>query len=357
MKKLVVFVLLLVVFPAVLLAVVVKLAATPLTNLLLSKFVDAPAKVERVETDWFLTRVVVENLRIDHPEGFGKGPMLSFDRGELNLKPASYFKLKPVGTLEVENFFLHYKEKNGISNFDAAFKTGKKPSGEKGEAEFKVKQTQINATFDGLEKVSYQVVGFFEGFGNDAEFTVNGAGNIADPANPQTVNDFVVYNWIIRNKLLTTLTGKPEIKLTRIEGTLQTDGPWLVFVKRNTKAYTVGNVLFAEVYKGSKYNRVTKELDIRGVVYLPAKVEFHVTGTADNPKVDVGGLPELKLNLPDQKLLQEKTEEVKQQLEQNLNKTVEDLKEKVKEQVEQLQKPLKELQQNLNNLLQNIKLP
>jgi hypothetical protein len=50
---------------------------------------------------------------------------------------------------------------------------------------------------------------------------------------------------------------------------IKLNGELITFVDRNTKAYTVGDVLFAEIYKGSEYNRLTKELNIKLALYLP----------------------------------------------------------------------------------------
>ncbi len=347
MKKLLWIVLILVVLPNILLIAAVKFAATPLTNWLLSKYVNAPSKVEKVSVNWLLTDFVVENLKIYQPEGFGKDVMLSFDRLDLKLQPSTYWKFEPYGNLKVENFYFHYKEKDGINNLSVAFNLPTEPSEEKGEKDFEIRKTLIEASFAGLSDVAYSFEGFFTGYGNDAEFTVKGKGDFSDSSNPRTESDFIVYNWILRSKYLKTLTGKDEIKLTRIEGTVATEEPFIVFVKRNTKAYTVGDVLFAEIYEGSKYNRLTKELDIKGAVYIPAKVEFVITGTTDKPKVEIKNLPKLELNLPSSQLSPQKSGEIQQKVEETLNETVNQIKEKI-------QKPINELKEELNKLLQGL---
>ena len=339
-----------------------KFTATPLANWILASKVNAPAKVEKIDTNWLLTHFEVKGLEIDNPQGFPKGKLLSIERIDVNLSPKSYIAFKPYLMVDVKNLYFHFVRKSDNStNVAVAFgipytKERVKP------LEFELKKIKANISVNTLSSVSYDVKGTFVGLGNDADFTLKGTGNLSNVQNPKTVTDFTVFNWHIRNnKILSKLAdllNKPELKditLTRIEGTVSTDGAWVIFIKRNTKAYTVGDILFAEIYKGSKYNRVTKELDLRIALYLPVKVVLHITGTTEKPNVKVeninlpdigsGLIPTTKENpatFPTNpvEVLKNKTQETVEGVQKTLNQTVE----KVKNEVEKnLEKTLKEL--------------
>ena len=367
LKKLFLFLVLFFVLPAVVTVVLLKYAATPLTNWLLSQKVNAPAKVQKVELNWTLTELLVEKLYIGNPQGFPPGPMLTFDRANVKVDPKSYFTFKPYLSAEIDNLYFHFIRKSDNSTNVAVAFGLPYTKGKVQPLEFKIKKTLVRVSVNTLKEVNYFANGTFEGLGNDADFTFKGRGDLSDPQNPKTLTDFTVHNWHIRNNRvlskLADILQKPELKdvtLTRIEGTVQTEGPWIIFAKRNTKAYTVGDVLFAEIYKGSKYNRLTKELDITMAVYIPAKVEIRITGTTDNPKVEVlniglpfGGSGLLHTNsgkglLPG--IPQGVTPPVKNPVEEIQNKTKETLK-KVKETVDQTVEKVKE---DLNRALQGL---
>ena len=361
-KGLILFLALFVFIPTMGAVALLKFTATPLANWILSSRINAPAKVEKVDTDWLLTHFEVKRLEIDNPQGFPKGKLLSIDRVDINLSPKSYLTFEPYLKAEIENLYLHFVRKSDNStNLAVAFGIPY-TKGRVEPLEFKLKGVRADISVNTLSEVSYYVNGTFEGLGNDADFTIKGNGDLSDTQNPKTVTDFTVYNWHIRNNRLLSkladLLNKPELKdvtLTRIEGTVSTEGEWIIFVKRNTKAYTVGDVLFAEIYKGSKYNRLTKELDVKIALYLPAKVELRVTGTSDNPKIEVenlnlpnigsGLLPgggQLPVKMPSDTVedLKNKARETVEGVKQTLNQTVEKVKNEIEKGLEETLKSL-----------------
>ena len=137
------------------------------------------------------------------------------------------------------------------------------------------------------------------------------------------------------------------VNLAKIEGRVATEGPWVIFKDRNTKAYLLNDKLFAEILKGSKYNRETKELDIKLALYLPARIDLEIYGTTESPKV--------KLLNPMQ--VQNLIKTFVGQSQQNQNETEEkttpqeEAPTKVLNQVkEQIQKPLEEMKEKLQEL-------
>jgi len=338
MKRLFWILFFLVVLPTVLTPILLKFTIQPVVNWLLQTRVNAPAYVKSVETNWLLTELNVQDLEIEQPPDFGKGPMLVVPRLDLKLDPSTYWKFDLYGTLQVTDLYLHYKEKNGISNIARAFGLQVQPSKEEGSKEFQLKRVNANVTFNGLSDIKYSASGIFEGFHNNARFAVNGT---ADANKKETVADFKIFDWILRHKIIQTLTGKPEIVLTKIDGRVKISEPWLYFVDRNTKLYTVGDVLFAEIYKNSKYNYITKELDIKGALYLPVKTEFTLTGTADNPKIKIKGIQPLKIKVPSNNLLKGQTDNQTQNL--DINKIKQNIDKAIKESTQQLRQLLKGL--------------
>ncbi len=337
-----------IVLPTIASVILLKLTIAPLTNFLLKRYIAAPFDFQKIDINWSLTKVLVENFRIFQPPQFGKGTMLSFQKAVLNLQPSTYWKLEPYGTLKVSNLYLHYKKINGISNIAVAFNLPEKSAEDKSNQEFELKQVSINSNFKGLSNINYTVNGYFVGFHNNAQFQIEGSADISKKNNPQVLANFKVYNWILRNKYLKSLTGKDEIKLTKIEGTVKIAGNWIYFVNRNTKAFTINNILFAEIYKNSKYNRLTKELYITGAIYYPIKIEFKITGTSENPKISIK-----KLTIPNNINLKNllpagNTKVIKEQIKKSINQLK---NETIKEQVE---KPINQLKNKLENNLDSV---
>ena len=342
LKGLLIFLVVFVILPWIATVALLKFTATPLANMLLTARVNAVAKVDKVDVNWLLTQLVVENLNIENPPGFEPGPMLSLKRGEVNLSADSYFSFKPYLTVELQDFYLHFIRRNdNVTNLAVAFGLPVKRA-KVNPVDFKLKK--VNAVFDikTLKGVDYQITGIFQGMGNDANFNLKGKGDFSNREFPKTTTDFVITNWHIKdNPLLAQLLAMvnpqgetKELTLTKVEGTVATDGPWVIFVKRNTKAYTVNNVLFAEVYKGSKYNRITKELDLTVALYLPYKVVLKIGGTLDHPQVNIekanlpaggnGFLPTEGLKLP-----------LPSNVKERVNKTIEQTKEELKKNLEE----------------------
>ena len=357
LKRTLLFLLVFVIIPWIATVVLLKFTATPLINKLLTARVNAVAKVGKVDVNWLLTQLVVENLNIENPPGFERGPMLSLKRGEVNLSADSYFSFKPYLTVELQDFYLHFIRRNdNVTNLAVAFGLPIKRA-KVNPIDFKLKK--VNAVFDikTLKEVDYQITGIFQGMGNDANFTLKGEGDFSNREFPKTTTDFVITNWHIKeNPLLTQLLVMVnpqwitnELILAKVEGTVATDGPWVIFVKRNTKAYTVNNVLFAEVYKGSKYNRITKELDLTVALYLPYKMVLKIGGTLNHPQVNIekakiptvgnGFLPTkgLKLPLPSNGTL--KTNPL-QEIKEKVNKAIEQTKEELKKNLEETLKEI-----------------
>ncbi len=339
-----------VVLPTIATVALLKFTATPLVNALLKAKVNAPAKVEKVDTDWFLTKISVQNLVIENPQGFPKGDLLRVPSLVVDINPKTYAAFKPYITLMGRNIYLHFiRNSDNSTNIAVAFglpieKAKVSP------LEFEIKNFNIDLKVNTLKEVTYRGNGKFVGLHNNSDFSFNGTGDLSDKNNPLTVTDFVVYDWKIQNNKyldrLAQILNNPSLRnitLTKIEGRVKTEGPWVIFADRNTKAYTVGNVLFAEIYKGSKYNRITKQLDIRLALYLPMKVEIHITGTTKSPKIEVENLREL---LQGTNLLP-----VNPQNKTNPTEAIKELPQKVKK---VLEKPLKELQEKMNKALQGL---
>ena len=324
LKKLFWFIFILFILPTLLLVAVFKLAATPIINFLLQSYINAPAKVEKVNVNWLLTNLQVENLQIFQPKAFGKGEMLSIKEVEIKTIPTLTPPLFLTAHIKVKDLYLHYKEINGLSNLSLAFNIPTNSTGE-GNTEFELKKVYANSTLFSLKDITYTVNGWFYGFHNNARFSINGTADLSIPQKLQAVADFTVYNWVLRNKYIQALTGQNEIELIKIDGRVKLDYPQVVFVEKNTKGYTLGNLLFVEIYKGSKYNLITKKMDIKGALYLPNKVEFAISGTPNSPKIVFKNLPELKIDI--------KTSEETQKTLKKLEKAIE--------------KPLKNLLENL----------
>jgi len=282
---------LLLVLPAVALVALLNWAGTPLFNALLSSYLNAPAKVEKVETNWFLTRLSVEKLQIENPEGFPKGKLLEVDRLTLKISPKSYYLFQPYGELKIDRGYFHFiRRSDNATNVAVAFKLPYQ-KGKVSPLSFEVENLNARVKLETLERVTYNATGIFRGLGNNSEFKIAGSGNLQKR---ETVTDFIVYNWRLKdNPLLSKLAellNQPQLRdisLSKIEGTVKTQGDWLIFAQRDTKAFVTNSVLFAVIYKGSKYNLKTKELDMELSLYIPIEVTVHITGTTDSPQVEI----------------------------------------------------------------------
>ncbi len=284
----------LVALPWVLCWAALNFAGTPIANGLLKRFVNAPAKVEKVSVNWLLTELDVKGLEVDNPSGFPKGKLLSVEGMDVKLEGLTSLRLL------VRNFYLRYiRRSDNATNLAVAFGLPVRKA-EVSPLEFEIYKT------DGVLKIlplptgatvptfnsfgfTYDVKGHFRGFGNNVRFKAKGFGEYKRGEKPYTNTRFEVYNWELKNNQylnqLASLLGDPSLKnltLAKVEGSVETKGDWLIF--GNTKAYTVER-LFAEIFKGSKYNTATKEMSIRGKIFYPVKVEFEITGTPDRPRI------------------------------------------------------------------------
>jgi hypothetical protein len=366
LKWLTIIVLFFVVLPTIATVAVIKYLGTPLVNALLQTKVNAPVKVKKVSTDWFLTQLVIENLLIENPKGFPPGDLLKIPYLKVEVNPKTYISFQPYISINGKGIYFHFiRKEDNFTNVAVAFGLPVEKA-KVDPLEFEIKNFTTTVKVATLKDISYIGKGKFVGLHNNADFAFNGTGDISDTNNPLTVTDFVVYNWRIRNNKylnkLADLLHNPslrEITLTKIEGRIKTEADWVIFADRNTKAYTVGDILFAEIYKGSKYNRKTKELDIKMALYLPMKVEIHITGTSEEPKIEIenlkGLIPTNNL-LPKENVLQKTLEKPLKnatggEVIQEPLKHLQNATKKVKETVE---KSLKELQEGLNKAFKGL---
>ena len=354
LKKLFLFLVIFVILPTIASVALLKFTATPLVNWILSQRVNAPAEVQKVNVNWSLTQLVLEKLLIENPKGFPKGPMLSLDRAKVDISPETYLSLKPYLKVEVENFYLHFiRNSDNSTNLAVAFGfpyTREKVS----PLEFKLKEVNAKVSVNTLKNVKYEATGKFVGFANNAPFEIKGEGDLSNSTYPKTVTDFIVYNWRIENNPilnnLAQILNRPDLKnlnLAKIEGRVATEGPWVIFKDRNTKAYLLNDKLFAEVLKGSKYNRETKELDIKLALYLPARIDLEIYGTTESPKakllnpMQVHNL--IKTFMGQSQQTQNETEKKTTPQEEAPTKVLNQVK-------EQIQKPLQEIKEKLQGL-------
>jgi len=327
----------LVILPTVLCVGLIKLAATPLFNFALKKTVNAPAEVKQVEVSWSLLNYQIKELQIDNPPGFKKGKLLSVEETDINIQPKTLYTFKPYLNVDIKNLYFYFQRKEDNStNIAVAFNLPYQ-KGKVSPLEFTIHNTNATIEVQTLENVDYKAHGYFTGFYNDAEFIVEGKGNFSNPQNPETLTDFTVYNWKVKNnpifQQLAVLLNRPDLAepvFSKIVGTVQTKGDLIIL--QGVKFYIVNN-LFMEIYKGSTINRKTKQLHIEGALYLPAKVEFVITGTTERPSIEIKNFSALLENLNSLKGETSKTE-VKQQLEK--------VQQQLKEKTEELKKQLEE---------------
>ena len=352
LKKLFLFLVIFVILPTIASVVLLKFTATPLVNWILSQRVNAPAKVQKVDFNWTLTQLVMEKLLIENPQGFPKGPMLSLKRAKVDISPETYLTFKPYLKAEVQNFYFHFiRNSDNSTNLAVAFGLPYK-KGEVAPLEFKLKEVNAKVSVNTLKEVKYEATGKFVGFANNAPFEVKGEGDLSNSTYPKTITDFVVYNWRIENNPilnnLAQILNRPDLKnlnLAKIEGRVATEGPWVIFKDRNTKAYLLNDKLFAEVLKGSKYNRETKALDIKLTLYLPARVDLEIYGTTENPRIkllnpmQVQNLIKTFIGQPQNRANEEKATPQEEAPAKVLNKVK-----------EQIQKPLEEMKEKLKGL-------
>ncbi len=327
----------LVILPTVLCVGLIKLAATPLFNLALKKTVNAHAEVKHVEVSWSLLNYQIKELQIDNPPGFKKGKLLSVEETDINIQPKTLYTFKPYLNVDIKNLYFYFQRKEDNStNIAVAFNLPYR-KGQVSPLEFTVHNTNATIEVQTLENVDYKAHGYFKGFYNDAEFIVEGKGNFSNPQNPETLTDFTVYNWKVKNnpifQQLAVLLNRPDLAepvFSKIVGTVQTKGDLIIL--QGVNFYIVNN-LFMEIYKGSTINRKTKQLHIEGALYLPTKVEFVITGTTERPGIEIKNLSALLENLNSLKGETSNTE-VKQQLEK--------VQQQLKEKTEELKKQLEE---------------
>ena len=328
LKKLFLVLLILVVIPLIGSVALLKYTATPVFNWILSQRVKAPAYIEKVDVNWLLTEIVLKGLKIENPKGFPKGDMLKLQEAVLNVEPQTYMVFKPYAKLTWRNFYFHFVRKSDNSTNIATALGLPQKKAKVSPLEFEIKDTNGVVEVKTLKDIDYSAKGRFVGFGNNALFEVEGKADLSEKENPKTIADFAVYNWKLENNrylnLLAGILANPELRsvtLTKIEGRIAIEGPWLIFKDRNTEAYILNNKLFAEIYKGSKYNRLTKDLDIKLALYLPNKVEFEIYGNAERPKIKLLNPSQVQnlVNNPSVKRLIEKpVRELKEKLEKTL---------------------------------------
>jgi len=355
-KWIVGFLVLFVILPSVLTAALIKFTATPLTNWILSKKVNAPAKVEKVETNWLLTQFKVFNLEIDNPEGFKKGKLLYIPRLDINFDTKTYLVFKPFLTLEAKKVFFHFERRSdNATNIAVAFNLPYQ-KGKVAPLSFNIHDTDLKLEIRTLANVKYQTHGWFEGFYNNAEFEAKGYGDLSKEK-PFTHTEFTVYNWKIteqqlekiyrRNpavkpfiEQLKQILGVKNIVFSKIWGILETKGDLVIF--RGLKFY-ITDKLVAEIENGSTYNTISKALNIHGVIYIPTKIEFAISGTVENPEFKIKNLSQImQRNLKE--LLQPNTNkaEGKNKILQQIKKPVEETIENAKQQLEKAKEELKQ---------------
>lgn len=349
-KRLFLIVVFLVIFPSVVTIALLKFTATPLTNYLLKEKINAPAKVEKVDFNWFLTKLYIQNLEIENPPTFPKGDLLKITTFTVDINPKTYLVFKPILTLYGKNIYLHYiRNSSNATNIAVAFNLPYKKA-RVNPLEFEVKDFDISVNVNTLSNVIYRGSGKFVGFHNNSDFSFNGTADLSNMDKPISVTDFVVYNWRIRNNKyfnkLAEILNNPSLKditLTKIEGRVKLNGELITFVDRNTKAYTVGDVLFAEIYKGSEYNRLTKKLNIKLALYLPMKVIVRITGTTEKPIIEVENLKDILRKVGP--IIGNPKNST------NLAEPIKKVPEKVKK---VLEKPIKEFQEEINKVLKGL---
>ena len=329
LKKLFLFLFIFVVIPLIGSVALLKYTATPIFNWILSQKINAPAYIEKVDVNWLLTEIVLKDLRIENPKGFPKGDMLKLREAVLNIEPQTYLIFKPYAKLIWKKLYFHFiRNSNNSTNIATALGLPQEKA-KVSPLEFEIKDTNGVIELKTLKDIEYLANGRFVGFGNNAVFEVKGKADLSTKENPKTIADFTIYNWKLENNrylnLLAGILANPELRsvtLTKIEGRIEIDEPWLIFKDRNTKAYILNDKLFAEIYEGSKYNRLTKDLDIKLALYLPNKVEFEIYGNAERPKVKLLNPSQLQNvinnNRSVKKFIEEPTKEIKEKLEETL---------------------------------------
>jgi gas vesicle protein len=320
----------------------IKLAATPLFNLALKKTVNAPAEVKHVEVSWSFLNYQIKELQIDNPPGFKKGKLLSVEETDINIQPKTLYTFKPYLNVDIKNLYFYFQRKEDNStNIAVAFNLPYQ-KGKVSPLEFTIHNTNATIEVQTLENVDYKAHGYFKGFYNNAEFIVEGKGNFSNPHNPETLTDFTVYNWKVKNnpifQQLAVLLNRPDLAepvFSKIVGTVQTKGDLIIL--QGVKFYIVNN-LFMEIYKGSTINRKTKELHIEGALYLPAKVEFVITGTTERPSIEIKNLSEVFKQFNN---IKKKTSEYQEKLNE--------FKEQLKQETKQLEEQIKKITLNIGN--------
>jgi hypothetical protein len=344
-----------VVLPAIFTVALLKYTATPLTNWLLSQKVNAPAKVEKVETNWLLTQFKVLNLEIDNPKGFEKGKLLHIPETDVNLDLKTYITFQPFLQMDIKKLYFHFERKSDNStNVAVAFNLPYQ-KGNVSPLKFNIHDTDIKVNVQTLKDVKYQTHGRFEGFYNDAEFVAKGYGDLSREK-PFTHTEFTVYNWKITKEQLENLykkapviqpiveqlkqtLGIKELVFSKIWGIVETKGDLLLF--QGLKFY-ITDKLVAEIQKGSTYNRLTKTLNVKGTIYIPTKVEFTISGTTEKPKIEIKNLEEImQKNLKN--LLQSNKSEKQNKLLEKVKKPVEETLEKAKQEIEKAKEKIQQL--------------
>jgi len=205
-----------------------NIAATPLVNFLLKKFVSTPARVEEVKTDWFLTRLYVKGLEVENPEYFGGGKMLSIKELYFYASPKILWTFKQYWTMNITDMYLHFiRDSKNISNIAVAF--GLPIEQKKVEpVDFELLNTNMTLVANTLKDLKINAVGYFKQAGTKGRFIVNATADVSDMKNPKMVMNFKVDqiklsfpSGSIGNPALMALAGNNQnMLITEIVGSL-----------------------------------------------------------------------------------------------------------------------------------------
>jgi hypothetical protein len=274
-----------------------NIAATPLANFLLKKFVSTPAHVEKVKTDWLLTRLYIEGLEVENPKYFGGGKMLSVKEIYFYASPKILWTFKQYWDVKLTDMYLHYiRNSKNISNIAVAF--GLPFEQKKVEpVDFELLHTNATIKANTLKDIKIHAVGYFKEYGTKGRFTVNATADVSDMKNPKMVMNFKVdqiklslSGGELGNPALLALMGsKQNMLITKIVGSLNMTQ---TRIDVNYVKFYNQMGLMGEILKGSWYDKATHELYIKGKLYKPVYLEFLITGTDENPKFKILNLPQ-----------------------------------------------------------------
>ncbi len=274
-----------------------NVAATPLANYFLEKFVSTPAHVKKVKSDWLLTRLYIEDLEVENPKYFGSGKMLDIKKIDFYASPKVLWTFKQYWDVKITDMYLHYiRDSKNVSNIAVAF--GLPIEQKKVEpVDFELLHTNATIKANTLKDIKIHAIGYFKQYGAKGRFNVNATADVSDMKKPKMRMYFVIdqinlslSNSNINNSGFLNLMGnKQNMLITKIVGLLN-------MTQTNIKADYVKfynpQGLMGEILKGSWYDKLSHKLYVKGKLYKPVYLEFLITGTDENPKFKILNLPE-----------------------------------------------------------------